>query len=197
MLRYERLSRSDHGRIQGKCVTQLGHEPVPAGQAASSRAPVPYGPGVRVRIEAGTLMQKLLPRHLVDPYLSTQRSVISGFVHRAEDGMLPGPSWLRDARDAGTVSGAHPRETNDLWVLRWRALDIQTYLAASPASAGGDRGPPPWGEPYGGWGHPAFELFITPGPIPVGTEMYRITPAGEEFIARYDGQAWLRPGMGG
>jgi len=177
-------------------VTQLGDRPVPVGQAGPSRAPVPYGPGVRVRIEAGTLVQKLLPRHLVEPYLSSERSVISGFVHCAEDGMLPGPSWLREAHDAGKVTGAHARENDDLWVLRWRALDIQTYLAASPALSGDDRGSLPWGEPYGGLGHPAFELFITPGPIPVGTEMYRITSAGEEFIGRHDGQAWLRPGAG-
>lgn len=178
-------------------MTQLGHEPVPVGQTASSRAPVPYGPGVRVRIQAGTLMQKLLPEHLVEPYLSAQRSVISGFVHRSEDGMLPGPSWLREAHDAGKASGARAGETDDLWVLRWRALDIQAYLAASPALPDRDRGSLPWAGPYGGLGHPAFELFIAPGPIPVGTEMYRITPAGEEFIARYDGQAWLRPGAGG
>ena len=188
-------------------MTQLGHKPVPAGQAAFSRAPVPYGPGVRVRIEAGTLVQKLLPRHLVEPYLGSQRSVISGFVHCAEDGLLPGPSWLREAHHAGTVAGAHAREADDLWVLRWRALDIQTYLAASPAPPGGadpgkhghgsrDPGSLTWDEPYGGLGHPAFELFIAPGPIPVGTEMFRITPAGEEFIARYDGQAWLPPGAG-
>jgi hypothetical protein len=177
-------------------VTQLGHEPVPVGQAASSRARVPYGPGVRVRIQPGTLMQKLLPQHLVEPYLGTQRSVICGFVHCAEDDMLPGPSWLREAHDAGKMTGAHARQTDDLWVLRWRALDIQTYLAASPAPPDGDHGPLPWGEPYDGRGHPAFELFVAPGPVPVGTEMYRIMPAGEEFIARYDGQAWLRPGAG-
>jgi hypothetical protein len=187
-------------------VTQLGHKPVPVGQAAFSRAPVFYGPGVRVRIEAGTLVQKLLPRHLVEPYLGSQRSVISGFVHCAEDGLLPGPSWLREAHDAGNATGAHAREAGDLWVMRWRALDIQTYLAASPAGPGADPGPHdpgsrdpgslPRGEAYGGLGHPAFELFIAPGPIPVATEMYRITPAGEEFIARYDGQAWLRPGAG-
>jgi hypothetical protein len=183
-------------------VTQLGHKLPPVGQAAFPRAPVFYGPGVRVRIEPGTLVQKLLPRHLVEPYLNSERSVISGFVHCAEDGLLPGPSWLREAHDAGNVTGAHARQTDDLWVLRWRALNIQTYLAASPAPPGGadpgsrDRGSLPWGEPYGGLGHPAFELFIAPGPIPVGTEMYRITPAGEEFIARHDGQAWLRPGAG-
>jgi hypothetical protein len=178
-------------------VTQLGHEPVPAGQAASSRAPVPYGPGVRIRIQAGTLMQKLLPPHLVEPYLSTQRSVMSGFVHRSEDDMLPGPSWLREAHDAGTLAGAHAGKSDDLWVLRWRALDIQTYLAASPAPPDAEREPAPWSEPYGRFVHPAFELFIAPGPIPVGTEMYRITPGGEEFVARYDGQGWLRAGAGG
>ena len=196
MLRYESLSHWGRRRTQGRCVTQLGHEPVPVSQAAFSRAPVPYGPGVRVRIEAGTLVQKLLPRHLVEPYLSSQRSVISGFVHRAEDGMLPGPSWLREAHDAGNVTGAHARDTDDLWVLRWRALDIQTYLAASQAPPDGGRGSMPWGQPYDGLGHPAFELFLAPGPIPVGTEMYRITSAGEEFVARHDGQGWLRPGAG-
>ena len=30
--------------------------------------------------------------------------------------MLPGPSWLRAAHDAGKVTGAHARETDDLWV---------------------------------------------------------------------------------
>jgi len=177
-------------------VTQLGHEAAPVGQAASSHAPVPYGPGARVRIDAGTLMQKLLPRHLVEPYLSSQRSVISGFVHRAEGGVLPGSSWLREAHDRGNVTGAHARDPDDLWVLRWRALDIQTYLAAGPAPPGGGRGPLPGGGPHGGLGHPAFELFIAPGPIPVGTEMYRVTPAGEEFVAWHDGQAWLRAGAG-
>ena len=33
-------------------------------------------------------------------------------------------------------------------------------------------------------------------PIPVGTEIYRITPGNEDFIARYDGQVWLRPAEG-
>jgi hypothetical protein len=170
---------------------------VPVGQAAFPHAPVPYGPGVRVRIEAGTLMQKRLPRHLVEPYLTSQRSVISGFVHRAEDGLLPGADWLGEAHGAGSAAGEHALQTDEAWVLRWRALDIQTYLAASQAPPGGDRWSMPWEESYGGLGHPAFELFIAPGPIPVGTEMYRITPSGEEFFARHDGQAWLRPGAVG
>jgi hypothetical protein len=167
-------------------VTHVGQEPVAVGPAAFLHASVPYGPRVRVRIEAGTLMQKLLPPHLVEPYLASQRSVIVGYVHRAENGVLPDPAWLREAHAAGNIGPGPGPDTADLWVLRWRALDIQTYLAASPA--------PPAGSPSGGPGHPAFELFIAPTPIPVGTEMYRITQAGEEYFARHDGQAWLRPG---
>jgi hypothetical protein len=168
-------------------VTHVGQEPVAVDPAAFLHASVPYGPRVRVRIEAGTLMQKLLPPHLVEPYLTSQRSVLAGFTHRAEDGVLPDPAWLRGAQAAGNMVAAPGPDPADLWVLRWRALDIQTYLAAaSPVPPAGSRSP-------GGPGHPAFDLFIAPGPIPVGTEMYRITPAGEEFIARHDGQAWLRP----
>jgi hypothetical protein len=129
-------------------------------------------------------MQKLLPPHLVEPYLSSQRSVLAGFVHRAQDGLLPGPAWTRE----------HGPGPGDVWVLRWRALDIQTYLAAGPAWPGAGPAGPQRGGGYGEPGRPAAELFLTPGPIPVGTEMYRITPAGEEFVARHDGQAWLQPG---
>jgi hypothetical protein len=143
-----------------------------------------------VRIEPGTLMQKLLPARLVQPYLTSQRSVITGFVHRAEEIALPGPAWLLAAADADGPAGA---PGTDVWVLRWRALEIQAYLdarvAPGPRAGSGPR-PPASGRA----GNSAYELFLAPGPIPVGTEMYRITPAGEEFIARHDGQSWLRPG---
>lgn len=157
--------------------------------AAFLHAPVPYGPRVRVRITAGTLMQKLLPPHLVEPYLTSQRSVIAGFVHCAEDSAVRSPAWLREVQRAGYMAAAAGPDPADVWVLRWRALDIQAYLADPPAPPSGH----PSGRRSGGPGHPAFELFIAPGPIPVGTEMYRITPGGEEFVARHDGQAWLRP----
>jgi hypothetical protein len=140
---------------QGTSVTQIGHEQRPAGAAASwSASPVPR-PGRAIRVVPGTLMEKLIPVNLVDPYLAGQRWVIAGFAYRVAD-----------------AAAARPRAP-ELWVLRWRALDMQTYLEVSPAG-----------------------LFIEPGPIPVGTEMYRITPAGEEFVARHDGQAWLRPAGG-
>jgi hypothetical protein len=37
------------------------------------------------------------------------------------------------------------------------------------------------------------EFYLDPVPVPVGAEIYRITAGGDEFIARYDGQVWLRP----
>jgi hypothetical protein len=165
-------------------VTQVGEESRPVDQAADAHAPG------RVWIAPGTLMQKLIPRTLVEPYLTGQRWVIAGFVHRAEDAALLDPAWLRRAYGMASA-GEEPGQ--DLWVLRWRALDMQTYHAAGAAGHGaGEPGP----QPGSGQTGTPFDLFMAPGPIPVGTEMYQITPAGEEFIARHDGQAWLRPAPG-
>jgi hypothetical protein len=147
-------------------VTQVGQEPISAAPDDFSSAPR----GVPVRMEPGTLMEKLVPRHLVDPYLASQRSVIAGFVHRVEDGTLAGLAWAR-----GPGLSRMGDDSSDLWVLRWRALQMQSYLASSPGETG-----PAW-------------LYMRPGPVPVDTEMYRITAAGEEFVARYDGQDWQRP----
>lgn|SRR5487761_914633 len=210
MSHYESLRVEARRRTLGKCVTQVSEQHAPAHEAPILPAPPEPGAGARVRIDSGTLMQKLLPSHLVEPYLTSQRSVITGFVHRAEDIALPGPAWLLAAADAGGAAGGPGQ---DVWVLRWRALEIQAYLAIRPAGvAPGSGATPGWragsgsgsgsesesesesGAGSGGAGNWAYELFLAPGPIPVGTEMYRITPAGEEFIARHDGQAWLRPG---
>jgi hypothetical protein len=149
-------------------VTQLGQERWQAGLVPALAAPLPVPPGRPVRIEPGTLMEKQIPLSLVEPYLTSQRWVIAGFVYRASDAALSGPVRL-------------PGNTADFWILRWRALDLQIYVTASPAVAGNNPD------------RTAAELYIEPGPIPVGTEMYRVTPAGGEFIARHDGQAWLRP----
>jgi len=150
-------------------VTQIGQERERRGRAAPLAAPLPGRAGRPVWIEPGTLMEKMIPANLVEPYLTSQRWVITGFCYRTEDA-----SRARPPLDPGTP---------ELWVLRWRSLDMQTYLSVARID----------GDPY----RPApAELFIEPGPIPVGTEMYRITPAGEEFVGRHDGQAWLRPAGG-
>lgn len=40
------------------------------------------------------------------------------------------------------------------------------------------------------------EFFTDPVPVPVGAEIHRIGIDRSEFIARYDGQVWLRPAEG-
>jgi hypothetical protein len=170
MYHYESL-RGGIVTLQGLSVTQIGQERWHAGQPAPMAAPLPGRAGQPVRVEQGTLMEKMIPANLVDPYLAGQRWVIAGFAYRAAD----------SARARPALSTL---ETPELWVLRWRSLDMQTYLSVVRIDGDPYRPSPP-------------ELFIEPGPIPVGTEMYRITRAGEEFVASHDGQSWLRPASGG
>src|SRR5487761_1532209 len=142
MSHYESLRVEARRRTLGKCVTQVSEQHAPAHEAPILPAPPEPGAGARVRIDSGTLMQKLLPSHLVEPYLTSQRSVITGFVHRAEDIALPVPAWLLAAADTG---GAAEGPRQDVWVLRWRALEIQAYLAIRPAGvAPGSGATPGW-----------------------------------------------------
>jgi hypothetical protein len=151
-------------------VTQISHARGQGGNVAPLAAPLPGKVGQRVSIDPGTLMEKMIPASLVEPYLTSQRWVLTGFAYRAADAARARPPLDRD--------------TPELWVLRWRSIDLHTYQSVARID----------GDPY----RPApAELFIEPGPIPVGTEMYRITPAGEEYVARHEGQAWLRPAPGG
>lgn len=117
-------------------------------------------PAEPVLVEAGTLMEKEIPPGLVEPYLTGQRWVITGFAYRRDDALDTCPA-------VGSPG---------FWVLRWRALAMQSYRAVR-TSAGGLV--------------PAA-VFIEPGPVPVGTEMYRVTSDGEQFVSRHDGSAWLR-----
>jgi hypothetical protein len=68
------------------------------------------------------------------------------------------------------------------------------------ADRGGDwTGKPPFtGTGYTSWtARPIPEFFIDLMPIPVGAEIHRIAHGGPaDFIARYDGQAWLGPAEG-
>ena len=65
-------------------------------------------------------------------------------------------------------------------MLRWRAVRSQPYQVPFSAEHGG-------GVP---------EYFTDPMPVPVGAEIHRIGVGMTDFIARYDGQVWLRPAEG-
>jgi hypothetical protein len=146
-------------------------------------------------VERGTPMQKVIPPRLVGPYLSGQRTFVAGFVYRARDSALQHPADLYEALQLGYEGSEFRRDMPEVYVLRWLARDIDTYLVPN-AQMGGDRpGKPRFSESgfTSSRRRVVAELYTSPTCVPVGAEIYRITPAGEEFIAQYDGRAWLRP----
>ena len=126
-------------------------------------------------------MVKVIPPRLVEPYLTGQRSVIAGYLYRAQDCVFSEPAGYFHALGLAYEGSEFSPGMTDLYLLRWAALDMSASLLPAPA-AGPHRtaGVIP-------------EYFTLPVPIPVGAEICRITPGAEEFIARYDGQVWLRP----
>ena len=59
-------------------------------------------------VEPGTLMQKVIPPRLVEPYLTGRRAVIAGFVYRAQDSSFTDPasstrSWTWVTKDQISV----------------------------------------------------------------------------------------------
>jgi hypothetical protein len=135
-------------------------------------------------ITPGTPLQKVIPPRLVEPYLNGQRSVIAGFVHLAQDSAFPDPASYYHALALGYEGSDFSPDMPEVCVLRWLALDMTDSLRSPPVSSGGSPG------------SAVPEFYTLPVPIPVGTEMYRITSGAQEFIARYDGQVWLRPVRG-
>jgi len=125
-------------------------------------------------------MVKVIPPRLVEPYLAGQRSVIAGYVYRASDCSFRTPADYYQALALGYEGSEFSAGMAELFVLRWIALDMSASLVAGPRASGSPVSVIP-------------EFFTLPVPIPVGAEMGRVTFGGEEFIGRYDGQAWLRP----
>lgn len=134
-------------------------------------------------IEPGTPMQKVIPPRLVEPYLTGRRSVIAGYVYRARDCAFHGPANFYDSLGLGYEGSDFTAELAEIYVMRWLALEMDSSLAPPPADSQNSLPSIP-------------EFYTLPIPIPVGTEMYRITSGAQEFIARYDGQVWLGPVRG-
>ncbi len=150
-------------------------------------------------IEARTLMQKAIPPRLVEPYLTGRRTVIAGFAYRAVDCSFTDPADFYQALDLGYEGSEFRADMQEIYVLRWMATAPGAYRIPYSAELGGDwTGKPPFaGTGYTSWTErPIPEYFIDLLPIPVGAEIFRITPGQAEFVARYDGQVWLRPTEG-
>ncbi|HTW03787.1 MAG TPA: hypothetical protein VMF87_26045 [Streptosporangiaceae bacterium] len=157
---------------------------------------MPQADQVSMAIKAGTLMQKAIPPRLVEPYMTGRRAVIAGFVYRVQDTSFAGPAEYYEALDLGYAGSDFGPDVAEVYVLRWNAVGPDAYRIPYSAEHGGD-----WTgkAPFTGTGytssraHVVAEFYLDPVPVPVGAEIYRITAGGDEFIARYDGQVWLRP----
>lgn len=150
-------------------------------------------------VEPGTLMQKAIPPRMVEPYLTGRRSIISGFVHRVGDSRAASPRELYDAFGLGYDGSEYSPDMAEIYLLRWRAVGTEAYQVPYSAAHGGDWAMQP---PFTGTGYTASqeqavaEYFTDPIPVPVGAEIHRIGHDKSDFIARYDGQVWLRPAEG-
>jgi hypothetical protein len=136
---------------------------------------------------------------MVEPYLTGRRSIISGFVHRVTDADGSGPAEFYRLFGLGYQGSDFSPESDEIYVMRWRAVGTEAYKVPYSPAHGGDwvLAPPFEGNGYAGRnGHQVAEYFTDPIPVPVGAEIHRIGIGSSDFIARYDGQVWLRPAEG-
>jgi hypothetical protein len=152
-----------------------------------------------IAVEPGTLLHKPIPPRMVEPYLTGRRSIIAGFVHRVADSSFGHPADYYHAMSLGYEGSEFTPDMEELYLLRWRAVGSESYQVPYSVPLGGDWAmkPPFTGTGYtAGPAHPLPEFFTDPIPVPVGAEIVRICAGRADFIARYDGQVWLRPSGG-
>lgn len=151
---------------------------------------------VPVVITPGTLMQKAVQPRLIEPYLASRRTVIAGYVYRVQDSSFTGPADYYEALGLGYDGSGFGAGISELYLMRWSAVSPEAYRVPYSAQRGGDFAGKP---PFTGTGftasvsHTVPEFYIEPMTVPVGAEIYLVTWDGEQFIARFDGQVWLRP----
>ena len=119
-------------------------------------------------IAPGTPMWKAVPPRLVGPYLDGQRSVLAGYVYRAQDVRFHNPAEAYLALSLGWEDSEFTPQMSELYLLCWLARTVDGY---QPATGTG-------------------EYYLEPIPIPVGAGMCRLGADGDELVARYDGLAW-------
>jgi len=145
-------------------------------------------------------MQNPIPPRLVEPYLTGRRAVIAGYAYRAADTDFTSPADFYAALDLGYEGSEFRPDMQEIYLLRWTAAAPAAYQIPFSREHGGDwTGKPPFtGTGYTSWAaRPIPEFFVDLMPIPVGAEIHRIAHGGHaDFIARYDGQAWLGPAEG-
>jgi len=85
--------------------------------------------------EPGTRVVKVIPPRLVEPYLSGQRSVIAGYLYRAQDCSCRTPADYYQALALGYDGSEFAADMPELYVMRWIALDMSGSLIAMASSS--------------------------------------------------------------
>src|SRR5437868_14751423 len=102
-------------------------------------------------IAPGTPMWKAVPPRLVGPYLTGQRSVLAGYVYRAQDVRFHNPAEAYLALSLGWEDSEFTPHMSEIYLVAWLARAIDGYVPA------GRHGVP--------------EFYVEPIAIPVGAGM--------------------------
>ena len=137
------------------------------------------GSAQAARILPGTPMRKVIPPRMVGPYMSGQRGVVAGYVHRVRDVAIRNPADAFYALGLGFEGSDFRPDMAEMFFLSWQAREIDGYVPVGVRGAAG-----------------RVEFYLEPIQIPVGTTLCRLAEAGEDPVARYDGLAWQRPREG-
>lgn len=132
----------------------------------------------------GMLMRAVVPPRMVGPYMSGQRTVIAGYVHKVEDVQFRSPADAYQSLDLAYNGSDFKPDIIELYFLQWEAREIDVYLLIEV-------------DDHRSGDHGSFaEYYLEPTIIPIETKLCRLTDSGEESVARYDGLAWRRPREG-
>ena len=98
-------------------------------------------------IAPGTPMWKAVPPRLVGPYLDGQRSVLAGYVYRAQDVRFHNPAEAYLALSLGWEDSDFTPVMNELYLVCWLARAVDGYQPTTGLGPG--------------------EFYLEPIPIPV------------------------------
>ena len=82
-------------------------------------------------IAPGTPMWKAVPPRLVGPYLTGQRSVLAGYVYRAQDVRFHNPVEAYLALSLGWEDSEFTPHMSEIYLVAWLARAIDGYQPAS------------------------------------------------------------------
>jgi hypothetical protein len=80
------------------------------------------------RIQPGTPVRKVIPPRMVGPYMSGQRGVIAGYVHRVRDVQLRSPAEAYAVLALAYEGSEFRPDMPEMFFLCWNAREIDGYV---------------------------------------------------------------------